>query len=505
VAAVQQAPGSSLARNAVGLREIIFQSITHMAPAAAVAFSIPSGIAFANGSTPLAVIIALLGSLLVAISIGQLARHLPSAGSFSTYAAKSLHPSLGFLIGWGYAFVEPLIVPILMLNLGFAAADFFATEFGWDPGLWWPWAIAGSVLIFVIGYSGIRVSTKTGTILGIFEIGVFFLVAVWLIGKAGSANSLSVFTTKYATGDFKGGEGVIAASVFTILAFIGFEAAAPLAEEARDPKRTVPRAVVGSAVIIGLFYVFTTYAATVFVGPENASKKITFGTGWLNLGRAAWGGFGFLLVFLAIINSTIANANAGSNAATRTWFALGRIRILPRPLANVHPRFRSPSTATVIQFIVGLVVSLWLGLQYDPITAFALLATTLTVFFIPMYMICNISCIAYYRRHQPGEFNWLLHGLVPVLGVVVFIPAFFAASGVPVFSFIPRLPYPISLAGLIMGIWMIVGLVYLAITYSRNRERVLATQQVLAEEDPEELRAGETPPPLAPGPSATPA
>jgi len=505
VAAVEQ-QGASLARGAVGLREVVFQSITHMAPAAAVAFSIPSGIAFGNGATPLAVVFALIGCLFVAISIGQLAKHIPSAGSFSTYTSKSLHPGLGFLIGWGYAFVEPLIVPILMLNLGFAAAAFFNTEFGWDPGLWWPWAIAGSVLVFAIGYLGVRVSTRTGTILGIFEIGIFALIAIWLIGKAGGNNTLAVFTTKYATTpDFEGAEGVIAASVFTTLAFIGFEAAAPLAEEAREPRRTIPRAVVGSALAIGLFYVLCTYAAVVFVGPNNASTEITFGEGWLNLGRSAWGGIGFLLVFLAIINSTIANANAGSNAATRTWYSLGRIRLLPRSLATVHPRYRSPSVATVCQFVVGIGVSLWLGFQYDPITAFALLATTLTVFFVPMYMVLNISCSAYYLRHERDEFNPLKHLVIPILGVLVFIPAFFAGAGIPVFSFIPRLPKPISYAGLIMGIWMLLGVVYLVYLSMRDRERLRATERVFLDEGPEELRAGDPGPDLPPGPAPPPA
>jgi amino acid transporter len=499
VATAPQAQSTSLERDAVGLREAIFQSITHMAPAAAVAFSIPTGIFFGGGATPLAVIFALVGCLLVAISIGQLAKHLPSAGSFYTYTSRSIHPGLGFLVGWGYAFVEPLIVPILMLNLGFAAAGFLNTEFGWDPGLWWPWAIAGAFLVFAIGYYGVRVSTRTGTLLGIFEIVIFALVAVWLIGKAGGHNTLSVFTTSHANNpEFKGFTGVIAASVFTILAFIGFEAAAPLAEEAKDPKRTIPRAVVGSALLIGLFYVLTTYAAVVFVGPDKAFKTITFGDGWLNLGRSAWGGIGFLLVFIAIVNSTIANANAGANAATRTWYSLGRIRILPRMLATVHPQFRSPSIALWGQLVIGIAVSLWLGLQYDPITAFALLATTLTVFFVPMYMICNIACLVYYWRRQRGEFNVLLHGVIPILGVLAFIPAFFAGAGLPVFSFIPRLPHPISLAGLIMGSWMVLGVVYLVVLYVRDPARVRATDRVFLEEDPEELRAGEPGPPLTP-------
>lgn len=480
---------TSLAREAIGLREVIFQSITHMAPAAAVAFSIPFGIAFGGGATPLAVIFALVGSLFVALSIGQLAKHLPSAGSFYTYASQSLHPSVGFLVGWGYAFVEPLVAPLLFLNLGFAAADVFHTEFNWAADLWWPWAIAGAIVVFVIGYLGIRVSAGAGTILGIFEIAVFALIAITLIAKA-DHNTLAVFTTKYANNpDFKGFSGVVAASVFTVLAFIGFEAAAPLAEEAKDPRRTVRRAVVGSAVVIGLYYVLTTYAVTAFVGPGKA-KDFATGAGWLGLGRSAWGAFGFLMIFLAIVNSTIANANAGANAATRTWFAMGRIRLLPSSMAQVHPRYRSPYVSVVVQLIVGLAVALWLGLQYDPITAFGLIATMIVVAFVPLYMICNLSCLVYYARYRRDEFNWILHGLFPILGIIVLVPAFLAGAGIPSFKFVSRLPYPLSIAGPVVAIWMVVGVIYLVYLMVKDRRRVDETARVFLEEDPEVARAG---------------
>jgi amino acid transporter len=460
-----------------------------MAPAAAVAFSIPFGIAFGGGATPLAVIFALVGSLFVAVSIGQLAKHLPSAGSFYTYASKSLHPSVGFLVGWGYAFVEPLVAPLLFLNLGFAAADVFHTEFHWAADLWWPWVIAGAIVVFAIGYLGIRVSAGTGTVLGIFEIGVFTLVAITLIAKA-DHNTLSVFTTKYANNpDFKGFSGVVAASVFTVLAFIGFEAAAPLAEEAKDPKRTVRVAVIWSAVAIGLYYVLTTYAVTAFVGPDKA-KDFATGAGWLGLGRSAWGAFGFLMIFLAIVNSTIANANAGANAATRTWFAMGRIRLLPRALSDVHPRYASPYVSVVGQLVVGLVVALWLGFQYDPITAFGLIATMIVVAFVPLYMICNLSCLAYYWRYRRDEFNVVLHGLFPILGILVLVPAFLTGAGIPSFKFVSRLSYPLSVAGPVVGIWMVIGLLYLIYLLARNRRRVDETAKVFLEEDVEALRAG---------------
>ena len=83
-------PSPGLAREAIGLREVLFQSITHMAPAAAVAFSIIVGANFAGGALPLSVVLALVGCLLVAVSIGQLARRLPSAGGFATYAARGV-------------------------------------------------------------------------------------------------------------------------------------------------------------------------------------------------------------------------------------------------------------------------------------------------------------------------------------------------------------------------------------------------------------------------------
>src|SRR5437867_11817852 len=94
---------AGLRRNAIGLREVTFQSITDMAPGAAIAASIPAGVAFAGGSLPLSVVFALVACLFCAVSIGQLAKELPAAGSVATYAARRRHPSLCFPAAWGYA------------------------------------------------------------------------------------------------------------------------------------------------------------------------------------------------------------------------------------------------------------------------------------------------------------------------------------------------------------------------------------------------------------------
>jgi amino acid transporter len=481
----QSAPSPGLAREAIGLREVLFQSITHMAPAAAVAFSIIVGANFAAGALPLSVLFALVGCLLVAVSIGQLAKQLPSAGGFYTYAARGLHPAVGFLVGWGYAFVEPLVAPLLFLIFGNVVASTLQTEFGWSYDTWWVVAaVAAAVIVFVFGWFGIRLSTGAGTILGLFEILVFAALAVTLIVKAGDANTLSVFGTGFATAEGFGGlSGVIAGSVYTILAFIGFEAAAPLAEEAKDPRRTVRLAVVYSCLLIGLFYVLTTYSAAVFFGPERFAEFPASGDGnpWDALARTAWGA-GWVLVFLAVANSAIANANASANAATRTWFAMGRIRLLPRALEHVNPRWRSPDVAVIAQFVVGVVVAVWLGLRYEPLTAFALVGTIVTAVIIAIYMVVNLACVVFYLRERRGQFNPLLHGLVPLLGIAAFVPALLTALGIEAFDFISALPYPISLVGPVVGIWFAIGVVYLVVLAATRRDRLRDTGKVFGDE-----------------------
>jgi amino acid transporter len=479
--------GTTLARGAIGLREVLFQSVTSMAPAGAVALSIAAGATYAGGALPLAVLLALIACLLVASSIGQLAKHLPSAGSIYTYPAEGIHPALGFLVGWGYSLVEALIGPITMILCGYLIGSVCNSEFGWPfTTTWVIFMIVATVLVAALNYRGIKVSARAGTILGSFEIAVFLVLAIWLIAKAGSHNTLNVFTLHYATiKGYKGFGGIAAGSVYTILAFVGFEASAPLAEEARNPRRTIGIAVIASCFVIGLFYVLTTYAGDVFFGPD---KYVSFGalgggSPWIQLARDAWG-VGWVVAFFAILNSTFANGNAGTLATTRTWFAMSRIGLLPSPLARLHPQWRSPYVGVVVQLVVTLAIGLPVGIHFGPTTAFVFLATILTGIMIAIYMIFNLSCILFYLRRRRSEFNWLLHLVIPVLGIAAFIPAWLTALGIgsSFLKFVTPLSYPSSEAGLAIGIWFVIGLFVLAYLYARHPERLPQMKRVFADE-----------------------
>jgi amino acid transporter len=256
--------GNGLQRGAVGFGGVLFQSITFMAPAIATAISIPGGITFSGGGAPLSVLLALVASLFAAISIGQLSRHLPSAGSFYTYASNGIHPIAGFLVAWGFLLGVLMGGPFLALQMGFIVADTFNAEWGWSTDLWWIWTLAVCLLVFALGYRGIKASTGAGMLLGAFEIIVFVALAITLIIQAGGDNTLRVFGTHFANNpDYHGFSGIVAGSVFTILAFIGFEESAPIAEEAHEPRRAVQLAILLSCLGIGLFYILNTYASTI--------------------------------------------------------------------------------------------------------------------------------------------------------------------------------------------------------------------------------------------------
>jgi amino acid transporter len=475
---------TALRRDAIGLREVLFQSITDMAPGAAIAASIPAGAAFAGGSLPLAVVFALVACLFCAVCIAELARHMPAAGSLATYAARGLHESVGFLVAWAYVLVGVLIPPLVLLQLGFTTASTINAEFaGYPANLWWPWTILGALIVMAAGLYGVRTSAGLGTILGVFEIGVFLVLAVLLIGHAGHANTLAVFGTRYTPAEHSGIAGVIAGSVFTILAFGGFEGAAPLAEEARDPRRTIRRAVLGATLGVGLLYILTTYAVDVAFGPGRFATFASSGAAsWEGLARAFYGLFWFF-VFLAIVNSTIANANAGVNVSSRTAYAMGRIGAFPYRLARVSLRHRSPYLAILAVTVVTVAVSLGLGLGYDPTTAFTMVGTAIVILLVANYIVAEVACVGYFARRR-ADFSPVPHLVVPVLGVLAFVPAWLTAAGLRVFSFIPKLEPPVSYAGPAVAIWMVLGGAYLGWLYLRHPRRVADVARVHLDEEP---------------------
>jgi amino acid transporter len=469
-----------LREHSIGLPQVLFQSITHMAPGAAVAYSIYISVPFAQQALALSVLLALLACLCAATAIGQLAKLYPSAGGMYTYAARSLGPWAGFLVAWFFILFEPLVAPFLYLEFGWAMSEVFKSEVGWHyTGQWWIWVVLMTVVVFLLTYRDIRLSTTAGVILGAFEIAVFGALALWMLFSNTSHLNVQPFNPHHGVG---GWNGVFRGMVFAILAFIGFEAAAPLGEEAKRPRRTVPFAVVGSALAIGIFYILCSYAWVFGAGFDNFVKQATGADPWRNLGKVFWG-TGWVIVFLAICNSIAANSNAAVNAATRVFYALSRNHLAPRPLGHVHPKFKTPYIAIVWMSVFALVLSFILGWKWGPLVGFSLIATLAVIVVVLVYMLICLGTIWHYLTSRRAEWNPLLHLALPIGGIVLFFfPLYYQYV-----KFQPT--YPIKYANWIALGWIVAGVV-LAIWLSvarperlRDMERVYVEDETVAPPD----------------------
>lgn len=476
-----------LREHSIGLPQVLFQSITHMAPGAAIAFSILVSVQFAGPALPLAVLAALVACLLVASSIGQLAKQIPSAGGLYAYVARALGPAPGFMVGWAFLLFQPLVAPLLFLIFAWAVDDVWTSEEnGLGLGsLWWLWVLVAAGIVFFLTYRDIRLSTNAGIVLGIFEIGVFLALALWMI--LSNAGDLTLATFNPANNEVGTLEGTFKGMVFAILAFIGFESAAPLGEEAQRPRWTIPRAVVGSAFLIGLFYVITSYAWVIGTGFSSFTEVTTAAANpWRDLGEVFWGG-GWVLIFFAIINSALANANAGVNAATRVIFAMGRNGALPRALARTHPVHRTPHVATIAVSAVGVALALLMGWKWDPLTAFVIIATAVTIVVICVYITVCIACAVYYRRERRDEWNPWLHGVFPALGALAFLAPLY-------YQFNPLPPYPIRYANWIAIGWLAAGVLVTFYMAKNRRQALVNAERIFVEEDIVGIAGPDVPP-----------
>src|SRR5215207_6947016 len=462
-----------LREHSIRLPQVLFQSITHMGPGLAVAFSLLVGYAFAGAAMPLSVLLAILVCLMIANSVGQLAKQMSSAGGLYTYASQALGPKAGFLVGWSLGFVELIIAPSVFLITG----NILATSVGLP---WWFWTIVATGIVFLLNYWGVRLSTNTGIALGIIEIVAFLALGVYMIVSAGDANTLQVFNPANSlegtwSGVFKG-------MVFSILAFIGFEAAAPLGEEARNPRRTIPRVVLSSALVIGLFYLVCAYASVMGWGFSRMGSYAENPDPWTTMATRYWG-VGWVIIFLAIVNSAIANANAGVNAATRVIYAMGRIDVLPRVFGRTHPEHRTPYMAIIAQSILALVVALVLGAAFEPVGGFSIIATAVTIVVILVYMMVSLACMVFYLRERRDQFNVLLHGVFPMLAILILLAPLY-------YQFAPLPDYPVRLGNYFAIAWILLGFLALGLAASQRPQAIAQAEEVFVEDETVAPEAG---------------
>src|SRR5882757_4128699 len=182
--------------------------------------------------------------------------------------------------------------------------------------------------------------------------------------------------------------------VFSVLALAGFEAPAPLAQEARLPGKFIGQAVMLSLVSIGTFYIFISYASAIGWGTGDMAAFASNANPYYVLGHSLWGA-GWWFVVLAIINCAIAVGIACANSASRVMYTMGRAGTLPASFGRIHAIYLTPAVAIGAAQIIGMISILLVGLLMRPDYIFNFLGTVATLAVIVIYVMANLALTQY--------------------------------------------------------------------------------------------------------------
>lgn len=471
-----QAPGQ-LKRNALTGRHVFILAMAATGPASVVALNFGPMGSFAGPAFVLAFVVVLGAILLLANTFVQFSGKFPSAGSLYTWNAKAFGKNFGFLYGWLFGGSYLLLAAAGAVVFGGWASDWILTTF--DVSIaWWIFTAAALIYISLFAFGGIAQSTRSALLLLAFELVVIFLLAVWmLIDQGFGAFTAAPFKPSSATG---GWAAIGLAMTFGVLSCVGFEEATTVAEETKDSHRAVGRGVLGAAIVIPLFYIFTSYALVVGLGGETISGLAGDSAPLQDAATAFWGsGFGLSIVVVAVLSSILAFTQTGFNAGVRVLYALGREGLLPRGLGRTHRQRKTPHVAIAALAILAALLGVPLAAATHPFDVWAYFGFMISIMFLLVYFSTNLALIRLIRRDFPDEFHVWLHGVFPIVGAL--------AMAYPLYRVvIPVPPSPYWQLALGVLIWLVVGAAVLGILLARDPEAVSRAGLVMGELEVEE-------------------
>ncbi len=358
---------SELGKGKLSVLDVVAQSLGFIGPVFSAAFLLPSiaGLGFtgkgAGVASPFAIIIATIGISGVAWIVSRYAKRIHAAGALYDYVTAGFGQRIGFLAGWlYYGGMTMLTFAIYPAFGGFLALTLLGNH-NIDIS-WVLLALLGIAAVTVMTILGVRVSTRAQLTIALVSVGVVLGYSIWVILKGGSAgNSADAFNPSAVSGS-----NILYGLLYATLIFTGFETAANLAEETENPRRSIPRAVMLSVLVVGVFYVIVMYALLAAFGFDMGAFLDLANFPQLYAAAATPGlgssGFGELVQWIVVLD-IFAVALGCANACSRGYFALARDRRLPRVLATVHPRFGTPWISALLLGLASAVVVIWTQLS----------------------------------------------------------------------------------------------------------------------------------------------
>jgi len=418
---------NKLRRNSIGLSLVVFMVISAAAPLTGVAGAIPIAMLLGNGAgIPGTVIVMTVVMLVWAVGFVALSRKIKNAGAFYAYSSRAVSGRLGGAVGLMALLTYNTVMFGLLGMLGGVAQGVFG---GFGLALpWWVWSLIALALVGTLGYRQVELSARVLMILVLLEYLIALVVDAAILG-AGGAGKLT-FNVLDPSLMFSGAIG--AAILFTFGSFIGIEATAIYSEEVRDPERNVPRATYISIVMIGAFYLLTTWLMVVATGVDDLVPTIAALPDptdyFFSIAGQYAGGAVATIAGLLLVSSLFASVSAMHNFTARYIYVVGREGLLPASVGVTHDVHKSPHIGSLIQTVLTvIVIGLFAILGLDPIlNLFAWVAQIAILGLMLMMAITSFAVIVYFRKH-PEDASFLKTTLAPaVSGIFMLILALYA-------------------------------------------------------------------------------
>lgn len=439
---------------------IVVLVIAAAAPLASMIGNLPIALARGTGANvPVAFLIA--GLMLVAFTTGYafIGRRVVSTGAFYTYVAEGLGKPLG--VGTAYC----AIVSYAAFAFGLAAAcGYFDEQVFVAVGLKVDWTICAAVSVLLTGVLNHRSMDASSKLLAVIIVVETAVLVVFdcsvVVTKGWAAFPLASFAPDRW---FAPGVGVSLMTAFTC--FVGFESGALYSKEAADPARSIPLASYVSVVLIGTFYLLTTWITVGALGADQAqSRAITHGgTLMLDLIKQYDGEIAADVAGVLLCTSLLATYIAIHAAASRYVFALAREGLLPRMLARYDEARNVPVAATVCISIMTVVCLIGIAsIRADPYAAIIPVLIGLgTLGIIALQAAAAIAIVFYVarRRREAGPVVMFASlcaavGLVVALTTVCTNFTLLSTVSTPLVAWLPMLYVLILAGGLMFSMWL---------------------------------------------------
>lgn len=443
--------------------EVLAQSVSVIAPSTVPAAIIGLIFATAGNGTWLSFLLGMMGMMLVGYNINQFARRSASPGSLYTYIVQGLGPTSGIMGGWALMFGYTLTGMSTLCGFAIIADLLMVKFFGFQVGVL-EWFVIGAVVAGYIAGRNIQMSAKTMLMMEVIALVSVIALGILIWWHKG----FQLDTAQLSLEGVNPG-GVLLGVVLVVFGFSGFESSTSLGEEARDPLRSIPRSVMHSVLISGLFFMFMSYIVVfgfsgsgVDLGRTEAPLDLLanqLGYNWL--GTVI--NFGILLSFFACTLAAI-------NSTARILFSMSRHGLFAQALGEAHRENQTPHIA--VGFATLLILALPAIAWFYGVSAFDAqghFGTLASFGFIVVYILINIAAPVFlYRIGKLGvvsvlcSVGGLLFMAFPLLGML----------GLPGSEMFPFIAHPNTLLLGVFVLYMLAGFAWLLMERSRRPKMI---------------------------------